>query len=242
MCAHRLIVASLAIILVSSAAIKRAGAQTAPVTSQAWPVSVDSGWVSNSGDEAAVVFTTTLTADGAPWVRMVFDELTLSGDPVLGTDSHLLIISHQDGAIQILNSVSAAQWAKTSAYFNGDSVTIELVASPKTGPSRLVMSQIRAGLHDPGGAGDSICGPSDDRILSSDPRSGRLMPTGCSGWLFNDCQHCFGTAGHCISNGQTGRVMQFNVPLSSSSGALRHPGPEDQYAIDPVSIQSNGGR
>src|SRR5690606_15713401 len=125
----------------------------------------------------------------------------------------------------------------TSAYFNGDAVLLEVLAFPNTGDSLVRMSEVTAGL--PPIEPDSICGPTDDRALSEDPRAGRLMPVGCSGWLINDCSHCFLTAGHCTSPMDT---VQFNVPLSSSGGALRHPGPEDQYAVDPVSLQSNGGQ
>ena len=32
----------------------------------------------------------------------------------------------------------------------------------------------------------SICGPTDDRELSDDPRSARAVPIGCTAWLFND--------------------------------------------------------
>ncbi len=34
-----------------------------------------------------------------------------------------------------------------------------------------------------------------------------------------------------------GDVQEFNVPLSTSGGAIVHPGPEDQYVVDPSSVQ-----
>src|SRR5690606_24711131 len=128
------------------------------------------------------------------------------------------------------------EWRNTSAYFNGDAVLVELLAFPGTGDSVVRMSEVTAGL--PPVEPDSICGPTDDRLPSEDPRAARLLPIGCSGWIINDCNHCFLTAGHCTSPMDT---VQFNVPLSTSTGGLRHPGPEDQYSVDPASMQSNGG-
>jgi hypothetical protein len=57
--------------------------------------------------------------------------------------------------------------------------------------------------------------------------------------MIDDCNHCFLSAGHCVGSIDT---VQFNVPLSSPSGSLNHPPPSDQYAVDPTSIQSNGGQ
>eukprot|EP01047_Picozoa_sp_COSAG01_P035885 COSAG01_NODE_2776_length_7094_cov_14.701930_2_plen_282_part_00 len=66
---------------------------------------------------------------------------------------------------------------------------------------------------------------------------------GCSGWLIQDpatsvCEGSnFLTAGHCGAPA-SGGTMQFNVPLSSPTGSINHPGPEDQYSVDPESVQS----
>ena len=55
----------------------------------------------------------------------------------------------------------------TSAYFNGDSVRIDLIQSPGTGPSRVVVDHADVGAAAAGGT-DSLCGPTDDRVLSAD--------------------------------------------------------------------------
>jgi V8-like Glu-specific endopeptidase len=77
----------------------------------------------------------------------------------------------------------------------------------------------------------------DDRVPSNDPRVGRIMPLGFTGWLISS--GCVLTAGHCASNPQHREEMQwleFNVPLSEPNGATNSSAPEDRYQIDPNSI------
>jgi Trypsin-like peptidase domain len=199
-------------------------------------VNADSGLVWADADEQ-VVFSTDVVVDGAPWLRLRFDEAMLAGTPGTPDGAYLRITAHLDGAVQFLDAVHVAQWRNTSAYFNGDAVTIDLVAFKGTGPSRLVITSVIAGVQ-PVGV-ESICGATDDRVLSDDPRAARILPIGCTGWLIDDCQHCMLTAGHC--QGGIG-VVEFNVPLSDPEGGVIHPPPEDQYAIDPTSLQGNGGQ
>lgn len=203
------------------------------------PIQIDSGPVSAdpNADGPTIVFSVDVARPGAPWLRMKFDDVTLAGNEFEGSDSYLMITSHEDGAVQYLSAESLKQWYDTSAYFNGDTVTIDLVAMPGTGPNRLVMSSFIAGVFD--GAWESICGNSDDRLPSDDPRAGRVLPIICTGWMIDDCNHCLITAGHC--QGGTD-VMEFNVPLSNPNGSVNHPGPEDQYSVDQTSIQGNGGQ
>src|SRR5690606_41991992 len=87
----------------------------------------------------------------------------------------------------------------------------------------------------------SQCGPTDDRLPSNDPRAARGVPVGCTVNMIDDFNHQFLTAGHCVSGGNL-EVVQFNVPLSNGNGSINHPGPEDQYSVDPESMQfANGG-
>jgi V8-like Glu-specific endopeptidase len=216
-----------------------AGAQTAPLLSEERPVEVDSGLIQApaAGAGAQVVWSEVVAADGAPWIRLKFDDVRLAGSERDGNAAYLQITSFEDAAVQTMNARHVRQWQHTSAYFNGDAVLVEVLAFPGTGDSVVRMSEVTAGL--PPVEPDSICGPTDDRLPSEDPRAARLLPVGCSGWMINDCGHCFITAGHCTGSLS---VVQFNVPLSTSSGGLVHPGPEDQYTVDPVSLQSNGGQ
>ncbi len=204
------------------------------------PVAVDSGVVRNDapGWDPAVVFSTVVEAPGAVWLRLMFDEATLAGDPGNGAGSYLRITSIGDGAVQELRANHVEQWRNTSAYFNGERVLIELVAFPRTGDNRLVMTKIVAG--EPVQIPESLCEGADNRTLLNDPRAARHMPTGCTAWLFSDLNHQFLTAGHC--NPQAGHVMQFNVPFSTAAGSPVAPPPEDQYVVDfPSSQRVSGG-
>ncbi len=188
-----------------------------------------------NGNQRVVVHQFTVTQAGADWLRLYFGDVVLAGDLLAGNGAQLRLTSHRDAAEQLLDARSLEQWGRSSAYFNGDAVEVEVLAFPGTGTSRVQLRALELGLAMPH---FSQCGPVDDRILSSDPRSARLLPVGCTGWLIADCAGCFLTAGHC-GNTQT---VQFNVPLSTSTGALVHPPPSDQYAVDQASIHTNGGQ
>lgn len=197
-------------------------------------ISVDSGLVTAdpAGGDGQVVFVTMVHVTDAPWLRLAFDEALLAGDPANDNASRLRITSLRDGAVQHLNAENVRQWSNTSAYFNGDSVIVELIASPGTGPSRLVMSKVTAGLDS--FSDRSICQTVDDRVLSYDDRHARHT-VGCSSWVINDLNSMFLTAGHCGTSGS--HVMQFKVPLSTSSGSWVNPAPEHQYVVDGTSTQ-----
>ena len=205
----------------------------APLQGEQVALEVDSGLVENNGSEPAVVFSTTVTVPDALWLRLNFHKVLLAGEAADGDGSYLQITSVVDGAVQFMHAQHVVQWRNTSAYFNGDSVQIELIACPNTGPNRLVMTEVTAGV--PGHGDRSICGPTDDRVLSDDPRAGRALPVGCSAWIIDDCNHCLLTAGHCFGLGDV-EVVEFNVPLSGPEGGINHPPPEDQYATDGSSV------
>ncbi len=187
-----------------------------------------------------VVFSTEVVSDGALWLRLSFGDVVLAGDGASGGSgatgsggAYVRITAHEDGASQLLDARGLAEWGHTSAYFNGDGVTVELIAPPGTGPSRLEIVSVTVGEGNPGAA--TLCG-ADDRVLSDDPRVARLLPVSCTGFLVGDHPHCFLTAGHCVVFGSI-EVAEFNVPLSDASGNNLHPDPIDQYPIDQDSIQ-----
>ena len=195
----------------------------------------DTGEIQNDSGRRDAIASFTVFVQGATSLQLFFDEVQLAGDVFAGTESILRITSHLDGAVQELNRYQVQQWRNQSAYFNGDSVQVDLVASPGTGTNRLVLDRVRA--QEAPTIFESQCGPTDDRVSSNDPRACRLLPIGCSGWLINDCNRCMLTAGHCLGGVGT---AQFNVPTSNPNGSLNHPSPDDQYPVDPASIQGTG--
>lgn len=213
----------------------------APSFSQV-PYEVDTGLVkakASSSTALELSGSVTVQQPGADWMRIYFDDALLAGDPLAGTGAELRILSLKDGGYQVMNAIEVARWENSTAYFNGDTVVIEVWARPGTGTSRVKTKSIDMGIPPIPEAGRSICGTVDDRLPSMDPRSGRLLPIGCTGWLIQDCAGCALTAGHCAGNIT---VLQFNVPPSLSNGSIQNPPPSDQYPVDPASIQSNGGQ
>lgn len=227
---------AVSIVLACGLALAANGQSTQPLPLSQYDAEFDfnSGPVVNTGGELAPVISEVVSIPGADWLRLRFDEVSLAGQKELGNDSYLRITSLEDGAVQFLDKVAIQQWRYTSAYFNGDTVLVELMAHPNSGVNELSMSTVIAGT--PPTVGESICGSTDDRVLSSDPRAARALPIGCTAWMIDDSEHCFLTAGHCNGGGNSDiNVIQFNVPLSSSCSfpsGLNHPGPEDQYASD----------
>jgi hypothetical protein len=194
---------------------------------------LDSGWVeATGGDAARPIFSAVVRAPGAGSVRLSFGATPLAGNTETQSAAYIRLTSLLDGHTQVLNADHLRQWSSKSAYFNGDAVRVELIAAPGTGRSRVVVdSIIPAGT---GQTGDSLCS-ADDRLLSTDGRVGRLMPSGCTAFIINDSARCLLSAGQCAPS--AGSVVQFNVPLSTAAGAVVHPPPRDQYPVDPASVQ-----
>ena len=194
----------------------------------------DTGMVENASGPRTTVLSFTVEVPDAEWMRLHFDQVLLGGDVSLGTGSILRMTSWRDGAVQEFTSIPARQWHDTSAYFNGDRVQVEVEAWAGTGPNRLQLRAVTAGT--PPINTESQCGSTDDRLPSSDPRACRILNVGCTGWMINDCAHCFLTAGHCTSGID---IIEFNVPPSSSNGSINHPSPDDQYAMDGATLQTD---
>ena len=206
-----------------------ATAQTAPLRQHTQAYALDSGRHAGQQGRVAEAFREVIEVPGAPWLRLTFSEV------FLGSESYLTVTSLLDGAQQRLDATGIAQWYNTSAYFNGDAVEVTLHVAPGDEGVFVRMDEVIVGEH---GAPESQCGPTDDRQPSNDPKVGRLLSVGCTGWLIHDDKVI--SAGHCTQSGAT--TLQFNVPLSSTFGTLMHPGPEDQYSVDSSSrIYVNGG-
>lgn len=217
-----------------------------PVQRRAIALSVDSGPINalprprgqNPSTVQVPVWSTEIGVDDAGWIRLRFGDVQLAPATDTARESYIRITSLYDGHEQYLDRASLAQWQYTSAYFNGGAVRVEIMASP--GNLGLNSVQVTgATVSEPTVMPRSICGPTDDRTLSDDPRSARIMPIGCTAWLFGNQPHSMITAGHCGPSSTA--VIQFNVPLSTSGGTPQNPPPQDQYPVDPASIQNQSG-
>lgn len=235
--------AGLVLVVSFATPVQPVQAQTdvAPLEHLYVPFALDTGWVQHAGTTRGVAYSTIVHVANRPWIRLQFDGASLGRTPVGGQPTILRITSLLDGSVQLLNGRHLQEWCNTSAYFNGDTVQVEIIADPGAPPSRLVMSEVITG-HTMGpndGGIASICFGTDNRVLSSEAANGRHMPVGCTAWIIDDPNHTMLTAGHCGPS--AGDVVQFNVPLSNSGGGLVAPPPQDQYAVDGSSVQFTAG-
>jgi hypothetical protein len=205
-----------------------------------WPVSVlrpfhlDSGFKANAGVTAVTAFTQVVTVPDANWLRLYF------GDVVLKAGSSIRVTSRLDGEMQELDAGTLAMWSNSTAYFNGDTVTVELIAGAGTVGNRLTIDELgvpNGVQQEAGGNGQcGICDGVDDRVPSTDLWTGRLFPAGCTASIYNTFS-CMVSAGHCIGGNM---VVQFKVPNSKSNCNTVSPPIADQFPIINVVFDRNG--
>ncbi|MDH7448160.1 T9SS type A sorting domain-containing protein [Aquimarina sp. 2201CG14-23] len=176
---------------------------------------------SDSGIQKNGIETVTqeVSEKGATWLRLFFKDVNL------GNNSTITITSQLDGATQILTSSTIKNWNNSSAYFNGDAVTVTLSIASSDRSVGVNISELSVGELDP--TIKSQCGSNDDRVDSNDAAIGRIVPIGCTGWIITNGRLV--TAGHCV--GSRAEIIEFNVPKSNPDRTIVHPGPEDQYPI-----------
>ncbi|MBK8974525.1 MAG: trypsin-like serine protease [Planctomycetes bacterium] len=219
-----------ALLALGAAAVMASEAPTqTPLTppSARFPVNLDTGFLHNTTAREMVVFAQRLSYADTPWLQLQFNASTN-----LPTGSFVRITATQDAihqnAVQRHDSATLAEWRYDSALFNGGEVLLELVAAPGTRANRVIVDEVTRGLIL--GLPESICGQDDNRVQSFDPRQGRLF-VGCTGWMAG--RDVMLTAGHCVSGSST-TIIEFNVPLSTSSGQIVRSHPDDQY---PFTVQ-----
>jgi hypothetical protein len=168
---------------------------------------------------------------GVPWLQLHFSDYNL------GMRSYFTMTSGKDGAQQHVDTSSIRYCRNSSAFFNGDTVTMDLHVAPGDRDIFLSIEEITVGewVGDQNGRGSKSLCDQDDRVSSDDPRVGRLVPIGCTGWITSNGAHL--TAGHCDDIDM--QTLEFNVPSSLPDGTIQHPGPEDQYSVDTASIVSH---
>ncbi len=205
-----------------------------------WPVSelrpfhLDSGLRANVGVTAATAFSQEITVPDALWLRLYF------GDVVLKAGSSIRVTSTLDGEVQELDAGTLAMWNNSTAYFNGDTVTVELIAGAGTVGNRLTIDELGVpnGVHqEAGGPGQcGICGGADDRVPSAELWTGRVFPSGCTASVYNTSS-CMVSAGHCVGGNM---VVQFNVPNSLNNCDTLNPPVADQFPIINAVFDDNG--
>ncbi|MEL7003446.1 MAG: T9SS type A sorting domain-containing protein [Bacteroidota bacterium] len=170
--------------------------------------------------------------EGATWLRLHF------GDTRLPKGIKVIISSKLDGSTQILDASEMARWNGTSAYFNGDEITVTI---ERTNSRKVNLSIEKLEIGEPIAAAVDIfsqCGSTDNRVSSNNPAIGRIVPIGCTGWIIRNGKMV--TAGHCVSS--SAQVLEFNVPQSNSNRSIVHPPIQFQFPINQSSFvtQFNG--
>ncbi|HWL92636.1 MAG TPA: hypothetical protein VNT79_03805 [Phycisphaerae bacterium] len=222
--------------------VRAANAQPAPIDEviQTLSPAVDSNSIAATSSDDPVAFSAEITVPGVQWIRIQFDVAELPGRFGSAASAKVVLTSLLDGATQTLDRRSMKQWKNTSAYFNGDAVFVELIAPISAGTARIRIERLWTSAES--AMPRNTCGPTDDRIASSDARAGRALPIGCTAWLIRDANRCLLSAGHCAAaDGANLQVIEFNVPPSTGSGTMVHPPPEDQFAVDLDSLQTHDG-
>lgn len=195
----------------------------------------DSGAIANLDAARGLKHQHVVLVKNAAWLRLHFNNVQLE------KGSYVRVTSLLDNETQILDAANMALWGNTSAYFNGDSVQVELVADGGTNNNRFAIFQLERELlpaDEPRGSQGQcgICGITDDRVPSSENWTSRLFPAGCTASVWNE-DSCMVSAGHCIGGSM---VVQFNVPASLANCSTVNPPVADQFPITATSF-TNGG-
>ena len=190
--------------------------------------------------EARLVFEQEVAEPGAKWLRLGF------GDAELGRASYLVMASVEDGGVQVLDADGFERWSRTSAYFDGDRVLLQLWVAPGDRDVFAELVMLRAG-DPPPPQEETLCG-ADSRIASNDNRVGRIG--GCTAWRATN--GAFLCAGHCVDSDPDGcgpllpdgvptssLVVSFNVPASDPDGSANPADEDDQYPMIPSTLAFN---
>ena len=184
----------------------------------------DSGEIENTTELTRSVYMDVIHEPTAHWIRLSLAGTELEGNSVLKIQSLL------DGEIQYLGTRELQLWKRTSAYFNGSSLLVEIIASPGT-TNRLVINEIQ--WDDARVGDDPYCGycGDDDRSLVIDNSVCRILggTYSCTGVII-DSESNMITAGHCMIDG-TALVCEFDVPNSNLDCSMNHPPVADQFPV-----------
>ncbi len=190
----------------------------------------------------------------SPWVRFHFQFAVLGGSPAAGNGSFLRLTSLADGAVQIHDAVSLPKWNKSTAYFAGHLVRVELFAYPGTGGNDIKLDRVLYPAYGPNCAEipAGTCGAADDRVPSADARAARFRipqncldfpsETWCSSFLIANGANWFLAAAHCCDNvflgcGLFPPLVEFGVPTAQEASYMAPAPPERQFPVSTDSIE-----
>jgi len=145
-------------------------ADPAPIKHNIVSYSLRSGTMANTATAEREVYNEVINGGDVPWIRLGFGQVRLA------PGSRLQVTSLLDGAMQTLDAKAIAQWQYTTAYFNGASVRLSLIAAGNTRDNEVEVDRLIVGEWTNGT--ESQCGPTDDRVASSEPARGRLLDIG----------------------------------------------------------------
>ena len=208
----------------------------------------------------SLAYSGNVTVPRALGFRIIF------GDFNLGLHSYIVAFSNKDGAHQTLDDVSIRQWGNGTAFFNGETVTIELYVDARDSDVFFEITETQLSPLVPSYTSDHTmrvmsddCPSSDlhkyvlesncqdDRNLSTHPAAGRtlndwsgVIVPNCTAWVTSS--GALVSAGHCRYNSGVLRMVgvEFNSPVSTPDGVPQHPHPDHQYAVDQSSVIDSG--
>lgn len=181
---------------------------------------LDSGVHDNSGVSPRLAWSGEVRHPGASSLRLHLEGTRLS------PGSELRIRAARDGEEQRLDARTLAMWSVSSAYFNGDEVSVELWSGPGAEGDRVVVGRLE---HRRSGSFSSLCG-ADDRVPTELDWIGRTQPESCTAAVWN-AQSCIVSAGHCFDSPMSAQVLEFRVPENDGACAEQHPPVDDQFPI-----------
>ncbi|HHI79614.1 MAG TPA: hypothetical protein ENK02_06510 [Planctomycetes bacterium] len=197
-----------------------------PVVGRVQAYSFASPQRGNPGTGRILVFEKILRFPKASFLQVGFSRIQLE------EGSLLMVESLFDDARQTWKPGQAAEVGLHSVYFNGDAIRIRLFAGPGTRKNSFAIKSLAVGFPTANTTPLTLCG-TDTRTRSFDRRVARLMlqrgtkVSIATGFLISRV-NCFATAGHALSGTQVVTV-QFDVPLSTSTGTRVNPPPSSQY-------------
>lgn len=235
----------LTIAMIINLQVSAGAAQGAGTSNSQTPIFV-TGVHSNNSQGEIVAYRGEVRVPGANWFRIRI------ADYNLGQRSYIRFVSLKDGGEQRLDAASMAHWYSSTAYFNGDAVSVELHVAPGEQGIFVIGSDVTSDVSEGVGKSveeietphgpDALCG-TDTRVADTDPRVGRIISGTntawvgwCTAWLTSNGSVL--TAGHCLDDDDNGvadlmnGVVEFDVPASNANGTINRAAPNNQYPIN----------